>query len=123
MGVNIGPALRELLKEKGWSQRRLADETGMKRADVNKIVNGFSVGQQRHARLLEPFGLTPADVPGIPDGEEPAPSLSDRLQSLEAAVEREGKAVTKSLEALAKEVRALNSRREHTDHQARRTAR
>ena len=122
MGVTIGPALKELLADKNWTQTRLAEEAGMKREDVNKIVNGFPVGKQRHARLLKPFGLTPEDVPGIAVGEEPPPSLSDRLRSLEAVVDEQGREMTAALKSLATEVRAANTRTELADPPATRTA-
>jgi transcriptional regulator with XRE-family HTH domain len=90
MGVNLAATLPPLLVKKGWTQERLADETGIRRTDVNAIARGrIEVGRGRLERIASALEVSVFEL-GVPVGEadEAGLTLLDRLAELEETVEK-----------------------------------
>lgn len=86
MGVNLGGVLPDLLRRRGWTQQRLADETGLKRTDINRIANGrLEVGADRLSRIAAALEVPVTEL-GADDPTAPTLSLSARLEALGEAV-------------------------------------
>lgn len=105
MGVNLAGTLPPLLERKGWTQERLADETGIRRTDINAIARGrIEAGRDRLERIAEALEVSVLEL-GAPVGEadEAGRTLLDRQAELEAEVLR----LTKQLGRLARRVAAL----------------
>ncbi|WP_425607935.1 helix-turn-helix domain-containing protein [Pseudodesulfovibrio pelocollis] len=66
--MNIREDIKKMLRESGWTQGRLADESGVKQSTISKIVTGASKGGHSETlRRLWPFlygDRHPSPVPG-----------------------------------------------------------
>ena len=79
-GVDISGVLPALLKARGWTQKRLGDETGIGREDVNAICNGKTVGEKRLGRIAMALRMEADDIRAAASTEEDdPPSDLDRL--------------------------------------------
>lgn len=52
--------VQELLDERGWTQKQLADVTGLRRAAVSEICNNMrtSINREHLEKIADAFGLT-----------------------------------------------------------------
>lgn len=72
--VRIGLALKQLRKDKGWTQETLAERAGIDQADISKIESGRwgrrGISYELLERLLPEFGLRMSHevvaLPGVP---------------------------------------------------------
>ncbi len=66
-GVSIlmspGEMVRTLRELKGWSQIKLAEETGISQANISAIENGrVEIGKQRAIVMAEALNVHPASI-------------------------------------------------------------
>lgn len=109
--------LKALLRRLGWTQKQLADATGILRTDINAIVNGrAALGSERRAKIAEALGVSVLEV-GAPEAEADVPGLSllARLAQLEddlaGSVLGQAK-LTRQVAALQARVRRLEAQGE-----------
>ena len=68
MATPIGARLAALLRERGMSQKELAEATNLTPAAVSRYVNGERVPRAiTIAALAKALGVKPADITGTPD--------------------------------------------------------
>lgn len=86
-GFYVSQTLPQLLAERGWTQQRLADETGIARTDINLFCTGKKrLGLVRAGRIADALGVSLLEL-GAPDvqAQDPASTtLRDRLAAVEA---------------------------------------
>lgn len=71
MPAPIGARLTALLKERGMSQKELAEATNLTPAAVSRYVNGERVPRAiTIAALAKALGVQPADITGTADEQE-----------------------------------------------------
>jgi transcriptional regulator with XRE-family HTH domain len=59
----FGDAVRRLRAERGWTQERLAHETGFDRKSINRIENAaYSPSLDRLLHLAHALGVAPTDL-------------------------------------------------------------
>ena len=131
--MKVSPTLRvmsveddEILEVKRWlrglrgdmTQRELAEAMGV---TTRVVINAEDVTNPALPRGL-PFLRMLRELGVVVAAPAASPSISDRLGSVEAQVETQTQATTKSLAALAKEVRALARRLDGRDGRATRAA-
>lgn len=119
MGVNLKPALPAILKARGLSQEWLAEETGIRRTDINALCRGrIEAGPSRLQRIADALDVSFAEL-GAPAEEATDPrsqSIHSRLEELEAALEelrpilRLGGDLQEQLDGLARRVASLEQR-------------
>jgi transcriptional regulator with XRE-family HTH domain len=104
-GLDLSGTLPGLLAQRGWTQERLAEETGIQRTDINSIARGrIKVGQTRLERIAAALGVSVLEL-GAPSGEgdDLGQTLLDRQAELEDAVLK----LTKDVSRLARQVGEL----------------
>jgi transcriptional regulator with XRE-family HTH domain len=120
----------DLLEVKRWL-RRLRDEADLTQEELGQIVGltGKAVANAESLRkpslphgwslylMLRELGV----LTGAPDPSRP--TVADRLGALEAAVTSRSDSVAMSLDALARDIRALERRRDRGDDAADEAAR
>lgn len=71
MAAPIGARLTALLRERGMSQKELAEATNLTPAAVSRYVNGERVPRAiTIAALAKALGVEPADITGTADEQE-----------------------------------------------------
>lgn len=71
MAAPIGARLTALLRERGMSQKELAEATNLTPAAVSRYVNGERVPRAiTIAALAKALGVKPADITGTADEQE-----------------------------------------------------
>lgn len=100
MGVDLSATLPDLLARKGWTQERLADETGIRRTDINRLANGkIPAGRDRLSRIAAALEVSERELDPAAPPEQGGPSYRDRLEELEDAVNTLGEQLSR-LESL-----------------------
>lgn len=58
--VSIIIKVQELLDKRGWTQKQLADMTGLRRAAISEICNNMrtSINREHLEKIAEALGLT-----------------------------------------------------------------
>jgi transcriptional regulator with XRE-family HTH domain len=61
--MSPGEMVRTLRELKGWSQIKLAEETGISQANISAIENGrVEIGKQRSIVMAEALNVHPASI-------------------------------------------------------------
>lgn len=61
--MSPGEMVRTLRELKGWSQLKLAEETGISQANISAIENGrVEIGKQRAIVIAEALNVHPASI-------------------------------------------------------------
>ena len=88
-GFFVSDTLPKLLAERGWTQERLGDATGIARTDINLLCRGKKrLGLVRARRIADALGVSLLEL-GAPDPlatDAASHDLRDRLAALEAGL-------------------------------------
>lgn len=107
MGVNLRDTLPPILQARGMTQDALADATGIRRTDINKIARGrVEVGPSRLQRIADALGVTVLELAPQVEPDERGLLFLDRLEALE---EREANDVLKLRRDLAAAIRRIRA--------------
>lgn len=87
MGVNLRATLPAILRARGMTQDELAEKTGIRRTDINALVNGrIDAGAGRLGKIADALEISSAELAAPPAVADLAEQLfGDRLRALEAA--------------------------------------
>lgn len=86
MGVDLSGVLPQALDDLGWTQQRLADETGIRRTDINAIANGKEVGKDRLGRILRAIGKTEEELGLKPEAPQPRNPVLREIREIKAII-------------------------------------
>jgi transcriptional regulator with XRE-family HTH domain len=90
MGVDLSATLPDLLARKGWTQERLADETGIRRTDINRLANGkIPAGRDRLSRIAAALDVSERELDPRGSARAGGPPILARLEAVEDR-QREG---------------------------------
>jgi transcriptional regulator with XRE-family HTH domain len=108
----LGSWLLERREACGMSQQQAAQAMSVDSREIRRWEKGEVPGGVTLIRLMSTYGVQMEPRPPLPDAVNveiatTREELERRLATLEATVEAQGKAATRALRALAKEVRAL----------------
>ncbi len=93
-GLDVFKTLPAILCARGWTQARLAEETGLERSDIAAFCNyrvdadgkehGKRVGRERLQRIVEVLDISPVELGLPPDQADDGRGrdLLDRLEEL-----------------------------------------
>jgi transcriptional regulator with XRE-family HTH domain len=61
--LTTGEVIRMLRELKGWTQERLAEQSGLNAKNISLLENGrIEIGKKRAVQLAEAFGVHPAII-------------------------------------------------------------
>lgn len=101
---HFGKRLRVILAERGWTQRRLAKETGIDKSEISRYCKGLTHPKLENLRkLADAFGLAVValepslDVSGLPPPPTEPGELIRPLSGANVAIERKVLELLRSL--------------------------
>lgn len=101
MGANLRDTLPPLLKARGWTQQRLADETAIRRTDLNRIATGKrEVGPVLLSKIAAALDVPVSDLDPTVRPPSGALSIADRLGEVEGELDWLREWVTRGFDAL-----------------------
>lgn len=109
MGVNLSAALPQLLADRGWTQDKLAEETGLRRTDVNALVKGrIEAGPGRLRKIADALEVSVLEL-GAPveAADEKGKTILSLLKELEVQTTEDVVKLRKDLAAAIRRIHAL----------------